>query len=240
MNELATQQTMTSREIAALAGKMHNDVMKAIRAMEPAWKKINGGGFSLVEYRDAKGERRPQYQLTKAETLYVATKFNDEARARLVLRWEDLEAQEAKNAIDLTNADTVLQIAQNYKAEQDRRIRAEKTISRLAPKAELMDKVMDTDKLIDIGQCAKILELPYGRNTLHAKLRKCGVFFKGRNEPKQEYVERKYFVLKQKLIKRKNKSSFTVLKVLVTQKGLSYLAMRLGVARGGKQLMLIQ
>ena len=37
---------------------------------------------------------RPCYTLTKTECLYIATKFNDEARARLVLRWEELERQE--------------------------------------------------------------------------------------------------------------------------------------------------
>ena len=82
---------MTSLEIAELTGKPHNDVLKAIRKMEPAWRKVNGGNFSLVEYRDKKGQLRPCYQLTKTECLYIATKFNDEARAKLVLRWEELE-----------------------------------------------------------------------------------------------------------------------------------------------------
>ncbi|MDD3431190.1 MAG: Rha family transcriptional regulator [Bacteroidales bacterium] len=41
----------------------------------------------------AKGEKRPMYELTETECLYVATKFNDEARARLILRWEELEQQ---------------------------------------------------------------------------------------------------------------------------------------------------
>ena len=36
----------------------------------------------------------PYYSLTKTECLYIATKFNDEARAKLVLRWETLERQE--------------------------------------------------------------------------------------------------------------------------------------------------
>ena len=85
------QQTMTSLEIAELTGKQHKDVMRAIRKMEPAWVKVNGRNFALVEYKDAKGELRPCYQLTKTECLYIATKFNDEARARLVLRWEELE-----------------------------------------------------------------------------------------------------------------------------------------------------
>ena len=67
--------------------------MQAIRNMEPAWEKVNGRKFALVEYRDKKGELRPCYSLTKTECLYIATKFNDEARAKLVLRWEQLERE---------------------------------------------------------------------------------------------------------------------------------------------------
>ena len=95
MNELIFRkdQRMTSLEIAEVTGKPHNDVLKAIRKMEEAWVKVNQGNFSLVEYRDAKGELRPCYSLTKTECLYIATKFNDEARARLVLRWEQLEME---------------------------------------------------------------------------------------------------------------------------------------------------
>ena len=94
--ELNTQQTMTSLEIAELTGKQHKNVMQAIRNMEPAWEKVNGLKFQLVEYKDAKGELRPCYQLTKTECLYIATKFNDEARAKLVLRWQELEMAEVR------------------------------------------------------------------------------------------------------------------------------------------------
>ena len=91
------KQMMTSLEIAQVTGKQHKDVLKAIRNMEPAWMKVNGRKFALVEYRDQKGELRPCYQLTKTECLYIATKFNDEARAKLVLRWEELERANALN-----------------------------------------------------------------------------------------------------------------------------------------------
>lgn len=37
---------------------------------------------------------------------------------------------------------------------------AHKQVAALAPKAELMDKVLDTDQKIDVGQAAKILNLP--------------------------------------------------------------------------------
>ena len=84
-------QTMTSLEIAELTGKQHNDVLKAIRKMEPAWTQVTQGKFSLSTYQDATGRTLPCYSLTKTECLYIATKFNDEARAKLVLRWEELE-----------------------------------------------------------------------------------------------------------------------------------------------------
>ena len=89
-------QHMTSLEIAELTGKNHFDLMRAIRKMEPAWEKVNGCKFALVTYKDLKGELRPCYSLTKTECLYIATKFNDEARAKLVLRWEELEKAEAR------------------------------------------------------------------------------------------------------------------------------------------------
>ena len=81
-----TVQTITSLEIAELTGKQHNDVLKAIRKMEPAWAKVTQGNFSLSTYQDATGRTLPCYVLTKTECLYIATKFNDEARAKLVLR----------------------------------------------------------------------------------------------------------------------------------------------------------
>ena len=98
MNKIQTlsvmnAQSMTSLEIAQVTGKMHKHVMEAIRKMEPAWLKVNGSNFRLVDYKDAKGELRPCYSLTKTECLYIATKFNDEARAKLVIRWQQLEQE---------------------------------------------------------------------------------------------------------------------------------------------------
>ena len=79
------QQTMTSLEIAELTGKQHKHVMEAIRKMEPAWVKTCGSNFRLTSRTIVQpngGTREvPCYQLTKTECLYIATKFNDEARA---------------------------------------------------------------------------------------------------------------------------------------------------------------
>jgi len=236
MTILQNSSTMSSREIAQLTGKNHKDVMRAIRNMQPAWLKVNGRNFTLVNMPDSKGEKRPVYQLNRKECLYIATKFNDEARAKLVIRWEELE----KDQMDFSNPNTVLQLAQNWANEQNKRIAAENKIKQLAPKAQLMDKVMDADEKIDIGQAAKILELPFGRNTMFKKLREQGVFFKNRNEPKQEYLNRGYFTLKEKFIDRKNHNGFVIIKVLVTQKGLHFLSQFFGVIKNQNKLTLMQ
>ena len=89
------QQHMTSLEIAELTGKQHKHVMEAIRKMEPAWQNICGSNFRLTSRTIVQpngGKREvPCYSLSKSECLFIATKFNDEARAKLVLRWEELE-----------------------------------------------------------------------------------------------------------------------------------------------------
>ena len=90
-------QTMTSLEIAELTGKQHKHLMEAIRKMEPAWVKVHGSKFRLMfrEVTIGNGAVRqdPCYMLTKTECLYIATKFKDDMRAKLVLRWEELERE---------------------------------------------------------------------------------------------------------------------------------------------------
>ena len=103
-NQVNNLQRMTSLEIAELTGKQHKDVLKAIRNMEPAWEKTCGRKFALTSRTvvQPNGGTRdvPCYLLTKTECLYIATKFNDEARAKLVLRWEELEREQLKVKIE--------------------------------------------------------------------------------------------------------------------------------------------
>ena len=116
-------QTMTSLEIAELTGKQHKDLMKAIRKMEPAWEKVHGRKFALmfreVTIGNGAVRRDPCYQLTKTECLYIATKFNDEARAKLVLRWQELELQEQKRRqqLCLPEPKEILRLADNIIGE---------------------------------------------------------------------------------------------------------------------------
>ena len=73
--------------------------------------KIHGRKFALM-FREMKiGNSAvrcdPCYQLTKTECLYIATKFNDEARARLVLRWQE-RIQQVAHLLPLMQGEVVL------------------------------------------------------------------------------------------------------------------------------------
>ena len=116
-NQHDNVQRMTSLEIAELTGKQHKNLMRDIRNMEPAWEKVQGLKFELSSriYNLPNGGTKvvPCYMLTKTECLYIATKFNDEARAKLVLRWQQLELaeQERRQQLCLPSPRKILALA---------------------------------------------------------------------------------------------------------------------------------
>lgn len=164
-----SQQTMSSLEIAKLTGKPHNDVLKAIRAMEPAWEKIAEGNFSRGSYKDANNQERPCFFLTKTECLYVATKFNDEARAKLVIRWEELEKKARAGMIALPNfedpAEAAMAWAKEYKEKKVLQIEnkqlEEENIQLALENQELkndknyLDLIMRSKALLTVSQIAQ-------------------------------------------------------------------------------------
>lgn len=169
--KLGRTDTMTSLEIAEITGKLHKDVMRAIRNMEAAWEKVNGRKFTLVEYTDQKGEKRPCYQLTKTECLYIATKFNDEARAKLVLRWEELEKKEQYQVPQSFAEALMLAAKQQEKIEQqqialesknEEIVQLSATVTEMQPKVSYVDTILSSKETVtttqiaqDYGQSAK-------------------------------------------------------------------------------------
>lgn len=114
------KETMSSIEIAELTGREHKNVMAAIRSMEESWEKVSGLRFKLANYTDAQGKPRPCYELTKIECLYIATKFNDEARAKLVIRWEQLETEKQRplSQLEILAQSAQFLLEQEYKMKQ--------------------------------------------------------------------------------------------------------------------------
>lgn len=152
MNELSTMivddERMTSLQIAEITARLHKNVMRAIRNMEPAWEKINGRKFELVDYKDEKGETRPCYSLNKEECLYIATKFNDEARAKLIKRWKELEEQHQKTSVP-----------QNYLEALKSLVKAEEEKQQLALENKQKDETIITISKANVELGNKITEM---------------------------------------------------------------------------------
>ena len=217
------KQTISSREIAELTGKRHSDILEAIRNMESAWEKINERKFPLVNYKDAKGEMRPEYRLNKTECLYVATKFNDEARAKLILRWEELEL-EKQNQIPQSFSEALkLAYEQSLKIEEQ-----QKQLEAQAPKVLFTEAVMGSSSSCLIGELAKIITqngYQIGEKRLFKWLREnhyLGTKGERYNIPNQQYIEQGLFELKKGTRSGNNGVMHTTITTKVTGKGQVY------------------
>ena len=144
-------QRMTSLEIAAITGKPHKDVLKAIRKMESAWEQECGGNFSLtsekVDMPQGGVRLIPVFSLTKAECLYVATKFNDAARARLVLRWQQLEKERISKQLSGSSEQKLL-VTEKEILQQGDAIRRQ----------QIEDENRPADGCLTISEIAKMLD----------------------------------------------------------------------------------
>lgn len=140
----------------------------------------------------------------QARKYFIACEENKHELSRKELALMVIQAEEEKERLALENK------------------KQQKQIEKLQPKADFADKAFAMEGKCDIGQAAKILGLPFGRNSLFKKLREAGVFFANRNEPKQKYIDAGYFEMKEKPIPRENHPGFVVMVVLCTQKGLAY------------------
>ena len=130
---------------------------------------------------------RPCFELTKTECLYVATKFNDEARAKLVLRWEELERKERANMITLPDftdpAEAAIAWAKQYNDKKvlmlENKQLEEENIQLVLENQELknaknsLDLIMRSKALLTISQIAQ----DYGMSgkALNKKLSELGI-----------------------------------------------------------------
>ncbi len=175
MNEISTivdGDRMTSLQIAEITGRRHTDVMRAIRNMEPACEKVSERKFALAEYQDEQGKPRPCYSLNKEECLYIATKFNDEARAKLIKRWKELEEQHQKPSVPQNYLEALKslvkaeeekqQLALENKKQQEQILTISKTnmelgnkITEMLPKVSYYDKILQSNATMTVTQIAQ-------------------------------------------------------------------------------------
>ena len=151
--------TMSSLEIAELTGKRHDHVMvdieKMLKELGKAAPEFSGTAF--YEVNNAKRERKI-YNLPKRETLILVSGYSVAMRARIIDRWQELEA---KGKPDLSTDVGKLLLIQEMAAKQLELIsenkRISETLSIAAPKAEFVDNFVDSTGLKGFRKVAKIL-----------------------------------------------------------------------------------
>lgn len=112
--------TMTSREIAELTGKEHRHVLRDIRTMlTELYGEAGLPSFEHTQINPQNGQSYPIFNLPKRETLILVSGYNVGMRAKIIDRWQELEAQPAKPpAIRNQNLAMIIQMATEMDAIQ--------------------------------------------------------------------------------------------------------------------------
>lgn len=128
------------------------------------------------------------------------------------------------------NPDLIIQLATNLKKEREQKEILELEIeTKHKPRSQFVDQLFNSNSLVTMSQACKILGLPFGRNTLFKSLRERGILFKSSNEPKQIYIDKGYFKVKEVSYPDKEGNLRIGLQTYVTQKGIAYLSTIYGV-----------
>jgi phage regulator Rha-like protein len=96
LTTIENNQTMSSREIAGLTGKRHDNVMQVCRSLkaESVCPEIKETPYT----NEQNGQQYMQCVLSKRDSLVLVARLSPEFTARIVDRWQELEAQQVKPA----------------------------------------------------------------------------------------------------------------------------------------------
>lgn len=221
---VADEQTMSSREIADLCEARHNDVVATIvRLFDQG---VLRGSRKTPRTVAPKGGGRPTqvYDLTKRDTLVVVSGYSAELRARIIDRWQELEARERPTAaINVRDPSQLAQIAVQL-IDMNRELQGQ--VDTLAPKAEALDRIATADGSMCVTASAKALQVR--PKDLFAYLRQHGWIYKRAGSAGylgyQARTNAGDLEHKVTTVLRADGSEKIVEQVLVTAKGLAKLA----------------
>lgn len=144
-----TEMTMSSREIAELLGKQHGHLKISAERL------VEKGTIALRESKfNHNGNEYIEYLLNKRDSLILVAQNSPEFTAAIVDRWQELEKQ-TQPKIPQTYADALL-LAANQAKELEEKNQA---LALAAPKAEFVDRYVESTGLMTFRQVAKQLEI---------------------------------------------------------------------------------
>ncbi|WP_286878445.1 phage antirepressor KilAC domain-containing protein [Delftia sp. 67-8] len=143
--------TMSSEEIAALVESRHDNVKTSI-------ERLGARGViqlpALQEVRNHLGQTVSVYQLCKRDSYIVVAQLSPEFTARLVDRWQELEAQAAPALPDFSNP---VAAARAWADAKESELRTAEALALAAPKAEYVDRYVAANGAKGFRQVAKLL-----------------------------------------------------------------------------------
>ncbi len=209
--------TMSSREIAELVGSRHDDVKRSIVRL--AERGVIGLP-PLAEYLDALGRTATEYRIGKRDSYIIVAQLSPEFTARLVDRWQELEAEAADarplDAVALLNDPATLQrlLLDNV----GKVVTLQERVAELEPKAAFHDAMISTVNARKVKVIAK--EIGTGEKRLFAWLRWVGRF--GADKlPVQRYLDQGHFIVEPDHWRDPQGFEHAYSRILVTGKGLA-------------------
>lgn len=173
--EIQTNKTMSSREIAQLCQKRHDNVCNDIRILNETYEKMG-----LLKIKDTlytneqNGQQYREYLLTKEQSIDLVTGYNRELRIAINRRWQELESSQSLALPNFTDPAAAAEAwAKEYREKQALAI----TLEQAQPKINFYDKVGDSNNLLiasKIGQSFKTN--PMSAVTLNKHLEKFDVY----------------------------------------------------------------
>ncbi|WP_083868419.1 phage antirepressor KilAC domain-containing protein [Bartonella queenslandensis] len=216
-------QTMSSREIAELCGKRHDNVMRDIKNIllelydEKDILKFEGIFF------DSMNRQKTEYLLPKRECLILVSGYSTTLRAKIIDRWQELENKVATPPqIDYSSPQAMIGFLNYLQGQINQK---DTLIEDLKPKAMALDGLKRSDGLFGIIDAAKILEVR--PKDLSDYLRRYGWVYKrvpnGPLLPYQDKIQKGLMDCIAHTIQKNDGTEKTVPSTKITSKGLACL-----------------
>jgi anti-repressor protein len=182
---------------------------------------IQDEDFTSVAILQPSGQKAIDYAISISAAKEIAMlnggEKGKEAR-RYFLECEKLAKQRLLPSYQIENP---VERAKKWIQEQEQVLLLQEENKKLQFRSDFVDVVFETDGLFTMEEVAKILKLPFGRNTMLRKLREKKLFLES-NTPKQSLINSGYFKVSEQIIDT-NKFKKLVSTAYATSKGIGYI-----------------
>ncbi len=193
LSTISQAATMSSREIAELVGATHDSVLKTVRRLIA--EGVVFGNETLYKHPQ-NGQTYPEFVLDFRNTMVVASGYSAELRARIIDRWNKLEAAASQPAPTF-KLPTTFSEALRLAAEQAEKIEAQALqLQHQKPAVEFVDRYTVATGLKGVREVCKILNA--NERQFVDWMTESGIMYRlaGRLTPYQPHIDAGRFLVK--------------------------------------------